>query len=331
MNLLAHVTADEPVGAAALLGLGDPDDLAAFRSLEDRVWDATTLAAATLESVRVRCADLRGCAFCASVRMSGAVADGLTEAELARQGDPDADADATLPADRRAALVLVRAYLVEAAPPPDPVRADLLAALGPAGVVEVLVACAAFASADLRIALGDNRPARSTLIPREHQQRPRPAGAAGWPVLDGPVLSPTTTLPHLAPALAAAVADRRARLLTRDEVPGPLLAACAVRSAQLLGAPDRGPVADLLAPPDVRGDVDPTAVRDWTRTMSADERVVMAFAEQLWVDPAGLDATVVAPARVLLGDPGLVRLTWDLIWIAQLQRLAAVLGTEVPA
>lgn len=329
MNLLEHVTADEPVGAAALLALGDPDDLAAFRALEDRVWDATTLPAATLESVRVRCADLRGCAFCASVRMSGAIADGLTEAELARQGDPDADA--TLPADRRAALVLVRAYLVEAAPPPAPVRADLLAALGPAGVVEVLIACAAFASADLRIALGDNRPARSTLIPREHRRRPRPAGAPGWPAPAGGVLSPTTPLPHLAPELAAAVADRRTRLLTRDEVPAPLLAACTVRSAQLLGAPDRGPAADLLAPPDVRGDVDPAAVRDWTRTMTADDRVVMAFAEQLWVDPAGLDATVVAPARALLGDPGLVRLTWDLIWIAQLQRLAAVLGTEVPA
>jgi AhpD family alkylhydroperoxidase len=324
MNLLAHVEAAEPVGAAALLELADPAELARFRSLEDLVWAATTLPATVIEAVRIRCARVRGCAFCASVRMSGAVEAGLSEAQLADQDE--AATRAGLPADQRAALRLVDAYLLEAATPPPDEAQELLEVLGTEGVVEVLVACGVFASADLRIALGDNRAATSPTVHRAHLRRARTSATGGWPGLTASALLPSQSLPWLDPTLDATLRGLREDLFAQRDVPPALLAACMIRSAQLLGAADGSTGTALLAPPDLRAGVREDEVRTWTGHLRGLEHAGMAFAEQLWLDPGGLDEQVVGPLRSALGDAALIRHTWRLIWIGQFQRLSAVLG-----
>lgn len=326
MNLLADVTGSEPAGAAALLALGDPEELARFRFLEDRIWDATTLAAPVVESVRIRSARIRGCEFCASVRMSGAREAGLSEAQLSAQDSPERRAE--LPADQRAALRLVDAFLIEGMTPPADELAGLVAALGAEGVVEVLVACAVFASADLRIALGDNRPANSSAIERAHTRRPRSDASGGWPALDAPILLPGATIPLVDARLDDAIRGLRSDLFAQTDVPHPLLAMCLVRSAQLLGAEDGSARAGLLAPAELREGIDGSTVRSWTRELTGSDHRFMAFAEQLWVDPSGLDEALVGPLRADLGDAALIRHTWRLIWIGQLQRMSMVLGPE---
>lgn len=324
MNILSDVRAAEPVGAAALLERGDPAELERFRFLEDRVWDATTLPATVVEAVRVRSARIRGCAFCASVRMSGAAEAGLSEQQLADQDSPATRAQ--LPEDQRAALRLVDAHLLEAATPSPDEQRWLVDVLGAAGVVEVLVACAVFASADLRIALGDNRAANSAVIERAHARRPRDtsASASAWPSPTGPIVLPGTPVPHVDERIDAALRGLRADLLAQTDLPGTVLAAGLVRCAQLLGADDERSL--LLAPEALRAGRTDDEVRGWTGHLTGDERAVMAFAEQLWIDPSGLDEPLVAPLRTMLGDAALIRSTWRLIWIAQLQRIGMVLG-----
>lgn len=326
MNILADLDAAEPVGAVALLERGDRTALERFQRLEDRVWDATTLSAPVIEAVRIRGARIRGCAFCASVRMSGATDAGLSEEQLADQDTPERRA--ALPADQRAALRLVDAFLLEAKTPDHAERARLVDTLGATGVVEVLVACAVSASADLRIALGDNRPASRTVVPRTHARRTA-SSPARWPALAGSPLLAETPLPRVDDRIAVDLRGLRADLVAQRDIPAPLLSACIIRGAQLLGVPDSD--AERLAlttPTPLRGDLDPTAVRAWTDRFADDDRAVMAFAEQLWTDPSGLDAHLVTPLRAALGDAALIRTTWRLIWIGQLQRLGLVLGAE---
>lgn len=325
MNILEGVESAEPLGAVALLERGDRTALERFQRLEDRVWDATTLSAPLVEAVRIRSARVRGCAFCTSVRMSGATDAGLSEEQLADQDTPERRA--TLPADQRAALRLVDAFLLEARTPDHRERTLLVDTLGAAGVVEVLVACAVGASADLRIALGDNRPASHTVIPRAHTRRTT-GPPSGWPSLAGSPLLAETPLPNVDGRIDADLRDLRADLVAQDDIPTPLLSACAIRSAQLLGVPDSDVERlALTVPAALRGDLDPTTVRAWTDRFAGDDRAVMAFSEQLWTDPSGLDADLVTPLRRALGDAALIRTTWRLIWIGQLQRLGLVLST----
>lgn len=326
MNLLTDIRAAEPVGAAALLELADPAELARFRSLEDRVWDSMTLSATVIEAVRFRCARIRGCEFCASVRMSGAREAGLSEAQLAGQASEEARAG--LPAEQRAALRLVDAFLLESATPPVDETAWLVDTLGTEGVVEVLVACSVFASADLRIALGDNREANSHMIERSHSGRSRTHALTGWPVLQGSILLPTASITGIDPRIDAELQGLRCDLFAQTDVPAALLSACLIRCAQLLGAPDGSPVDGLLAPEQLRSGVTADSVRDWTHHLSGSDHDVMAFAEQLWLDPSGIDEALADPLRASLGDAALVRLTWRLIWIGQFQRMSAVLGPE---
>ena len=79
MNILP-ATGGDPVGAAALLGHADPAELQRFVALEDAVWGSTTLSPAIVETVRLHCAKIRGCEFCAAVRYKPAIDDGLSEA-----------------------------------------------------------------------------------------------------------------------------------------------------------------------------------------------------------------------------------------------------------
>lgn len=326
MNILTGVTGPEPAGAVALLERGDPAELERFRLLEDRVWDATTPTAAVIEAARIRSARIRGCEFCASVRMSGAAEVGLSEQQLSAQEDPEERE--RLPQDQRAALRLVDAFLLEAATPPADEREWLIGTLGPEGVVEVLLACSVFASADLRIALGDNRAANSTVIPRAHAVRPRTDDGTRWPALAVSILLPDTSIPGIDPRIDAALRGLRTWMFEQDDVPDRLLSACLLRCAQLLGVEDDGPRERLLAPESLRSDVRGHEVRDWTRRLTGDERALMTYAEQLWLDPSGLDEPVVGPVRSVLGDAALIRHTWRLIWIAQLQRMSMVLGPE---
>jgi AhpD family alkylhydroperoxidase len=325
VNLLTDMSAAEPVGAAALLALGDPEELARFRFLEDRIWDSTTLPAPVIEAVRIRSARIRGCEFCASVRMSGAFEAGLSEAQLMDQDSPEGRRG--LPEDQRAALRLVDAFLIEGTTPPAEEVPGLVEALGAAGVVEVLVACAVFASADLRIALGDNREANSTTIERVHTFRPHPS-ATGWPALSISILPPAGPIPLIDGRIDEALGGLRAALFAQSDVPGRILAMCLVRSAQLLGASDGSARGELLAPAALRPGVDGQDVEAWTRDLEGLDRHVMAFAEQLWLDPSGLDEGLVTPLREALGDAALIRSTWRLIWIGQLQRISMVLGPE---
>jgi len=70
MSILAATNTD-PVGAAALLGHADPDELERFIALEDAVWDKTTLPSTVIEAVRLHCAQIRGCVFCSAVLHRG--------------------------------------------------------------------------------------------------------------------------------------------------------------------------------------------------------------------------------------------------------------------
>ncbi len=326
MNLLADAAGTEPAGAAALLALGDPDELTRFRFLEDRVWDAMTLAAPVIEAVRIRSARVRGCEFCASVRMSGALEAGLSETQLDAQDS--LEHRAALPAEQQAALRLVDAFLIDRARPSHEELDGIVAALGPEGVVEVLVACAVFASADLRIALGDNREANTTAIERAHTRRPRASRTDAWPSLATSIVLPSASIPLVDPQLDDELRALRRDLFAQTDVPAPLLRMFLVRSAQLLGADGDDVRRELLAPAELRGGTEDKAVRTWTQHLEGLDRELMAFAEQLWIDPSGLDEDLVAPLRRTLGDAALVRIAWRLIWIGQLQRISLVLGPE---
>jgi len=323
MSILPTTPGSEPIGAVALLGAADPRLLTRFQTLEDAVWSRTSLPSAVTEAVRLRSAHLRGCEFCSTVRVSAGREDGLGEAEIARLDDLAGRAE--LPSTHRAALTLIDHALTSPQAPPAGERRTISAALGRRGVVEVLTACAAFASADLRIALGENRaPAGDGVVVRARAPGLQPA-AAGWPALTGRVLDPAQRLPGIDDAVAGPIAEQVAELWDGSVVPPELMAACAVRSAQLLGVDADEPVADLLLPPAQLETPDRDHVRGWPSWTDGPARAVLALAEQLWVDPAGVGTSVTAPVSRELGTAGIIALTWSLIWVGQLHRLALVL------
>ena len=51
----------------------------------------------------------------------------------------------------------------------------------------------------------------------------------------------------------------------------------------------------------------------------------MSLAEQLWIDPAGVNEAITDPLIARHGVDGVIRIAWNLILIGQLQRLALVL------
>ena len=320
MNILP-ATGDQPNGAAALLGHADPLELERFVALEDAIWGATTLSPAVVEAVRLHCAKIRGCEFCAAVRYTAAIADGLTEAQILHLGT-DEDR-AAFNAEQAAALTLVDHYLRD---PQKPAEArEIAATLGTSGVMETLVACGAFASADLRIALGENRePHGSGVVERAGNHAAR-SHDSEWPALAGAVLDPDVDLPAVPAGLAGPVRERVAGLWSGRDMSAELVAACILRSTQLLGVEPGDPVNRYLIPPRAAGLADPDEVRHWPEWSPGKGRNELMLAEQLWIDPAGVDEAITGPLEAELGSDGLIRVAWHLILIGQLHRLALVL------
>ena len=320
-------TSDDPVGAAALLGHADPSELQRFTTLEDAVWGLTSLSPAIVESVRLHCAKIRGCEFCAAVRYKPAIADGLSEDQVEHLGT--SNARGAFSAAQSAALTLADHFLQDPRKP-DPARAGEIAeALGTAGVMEVLIACGAFASADLRIALGENRePNGSTVFDRAGVQHGSRSPSSEWPALDGPVLDPATRYTAVAPALSQPLRDRTNVLWSGTDISSVLVSKCIVRSAQLLGVADDADVNRYLVPPRAAAEADASDVRDWPKWDDPDARHILSLAEQLWMDPAGVDDAMTAPIVETLGVDGLIRVAWNLIFIGQLHRMALVLHRD---
>jgi alkylhydroperoxidase family enzyme len=323
MNILP-ASNNGPNGAAALLGHADPAELDRFASLEDAVWGETTLAPAVVEAVRLHCARIRGCEFCAAVRYKPAIDDGLSESLVAHLGSADARSD--FDAKQSAALTLADRYLLDPYKP-EPTRAGEIAnTLGESGIVEVLVACGAFASADLRIALGENRePDGDKIFDREFASNDRPAVSPGWPALGGAILDPHVEFPAISPAVFAPIRERLRVLWSGRDLEPRLVAAIIVRSSQLHGVDRDDPVRDFLVPERALPLADPDDVRNWTGWSADRGRHEMSLAEQLWMDPAGVNEAMIEPLLAARGKDGLIRVAWHLILIGQLHRLALVL------
>lgn len=323
MNILPATTTD-PIGAAALLGHADPRELERFAALEDAVWSKTTLAPSVIEAVRLHCAQIRGCAFCSAVRVSAAIEDGLTEAQIAHLDEPEARNGFS--AEQAAALTLVDHFLRDPRRPAEKRSAEIAATLGTSGVMEVLLACCAFASAELRIALGENlEPNGSGIFERARGGRAERPTATSWPALNGPVLDPDTDLPAVASELAKPIRERVTALWSDNDMPQELVAPCIIRSTQLLGVVPEDPVNAFLVPPRAAELADPEDVRNWPEWSVENGRNELALAEQVWMDPAGVNAAITDPLEAPLGIDGVIRLTWNLILIGQLHRLALVL------
>ena len=326
MSILPATNAD-PIGAAALLGHADPDELERFVALEDAVWGNTTLAPAVIEAVRLHCAKTRGCRFCAAVRYTAAIEDGLSEAQIVHLGT--AEARGEFSAEQAAALTLVDHFLRDPRRPDEKRSAEISAVLGTSGVMEVLLACCAFASADLRIALGENRePYGSGVVERACGDRAGHPAATSWPALNGPVLDPDTNLPAVASELTEPIYERVNALWSGADMPRELVAACIFRSTQLLGVAPQDPVNAFLVPPRAAALTDPEEVRNWPKWSAGKGRNVLALAEQVWMDPAGVNAAITDPLVSPLGIDGIIRVSWKLILIGQLHRLALVMHRE---
>jgi AhpD family alkylhydroperoxidase len=327
MNILPATT-DDPIGAAALLGHADPVELERFSSLEDAVWGQTSLTPATVESVRLHCAKIRGCEFCAAVRYKPAIDDGLSEAQVAQLGSSESR-DA-FSAEQSAALTLADHFLRDPRKPASERSAEIAAALGSSGVVEVLIACGAFASADLRIALGENRePNGDHVFDRAGVNHRARSDSNDWPQLDGPVLDPATTFSAVDASLSQPIRDRSEVLWSGRDIDPALVAACILRSAQLLGVKEDDPVMQFLVPERAAKLADQADVRNWPNWDDATARAVMSLAEQLWMDPAGVGEDMTRPLTDALGIEGLIRVAWNLIFIGQLHRLALVLHRKI--
>ena len=324
MSSILPATGADPVGAVALLECADPLEVDRFVALENAMWEETTLAPAVVETVRLHCARIRGCEFCKAVRYTAAIDDGLTEAQIA-QMDVQA-ARQEFSAEQSAALTLVDHFLLDPRKPDDARAAEIANVLGTAGVMEVLIGCCAFASAELRIALGENRqPVGSGVIERAAGGPASISRDRAWPVLDGPLLSADTALLAVAPALARPIHERVSSLWSERDLSAERVAACIVRSAQLLGVASDDPVNEFLVPPAADRLVDADDVRNWPAWTTEQGRNEMALAEQLWIDPAGVDASITDPLKLSLGVDGLIRVAWNLILIGQLHRLALTL------
>lgn len=323
MNILPATNTD-PIGAAALLGHADPDELERFITLEDAVWGKTTLPPAVIEAVRLHCAQIRGCAFCSAVRVSAAIEDGLSEAQIANLDKPEARGSFSV--EQTAALTLVDHFLRDPRRPDEKRSAEIAAILGTSGVMEVLLACCAFASADLRIALGENRePNGGGVVERARGDRAERSAGTSWPTLNGPVLDPDTDLPAVAFELARPICERVTALWSCTDMPRELVAACIFRSTQLLGVGPADPVNAFLVPRRAAALVDPEEVRSWPEWSVEKGRNELALAEQVWIDPAGVNAAITDPLKASLGVGGVIRVTWNLILIGQLHRLALVM------
>ncbi|MDH4108262.1 MAG: carboxymuconolactone decarboxylase family protein [Gammaproteobacteria bacterium] len=323
MNILPAGSGD-PVGAAALLDFADPPELERFTALENAVWGRTTLTPAVIEAVRLHCAQTRGCKFCAAVRTTAATEDGLSEDHIARLSSREAR-DGFAPA-QAAALQLADHFLLDPRRPAEPAAAKIAAILGTAGIMEVLLACCAFASADLRIALGENRePYGSGIVHRTSGRRASRAVATAWPALDGPVLDPHTRMPAVDRELARPFDERREALWSGRDISPAQVAACVIRSAQLRSAAEGRPDYEILVPVRAARLADPEAVRHWHKWRPSPDRHLLALAEQTWLDPSGISADITAPLVAILGVEGIIRVTWQLILIGQLHRLALVL------
>lgn len=322
MNILPASTNGDPVGAAALLGYADPVELERFSALEDAVWGRTTLAPSVIETVRLHCAKIRGCEFCAAVRVTSAVEDGLSEAQIAHLGATESRGD--FDETQAAALTLVDHFLRN---PRVPEQAEHIATvLGTAGVMEVLVACCAFASADLRIALGENRePNGSGVVERARGGRSENRGSTSWPALVGAVLDPGHVIPGIASELWQPLHARLVALWSGEDLAPELVAACAVRCTQLHGVSADDAAFDYLVPGNAADQVDADDVRNWPDWPASRGRLEMSLAEQVWMDPAGVNPAIVEPLQASLGVDQLIRVAWQLILIGQLQRLALVL------
>jgi alkylhydroperoxidase family enzyme len=325
MSSILPATSADPVGAVALLECGDPLELERFVALENAMWQETTLAPAVVETVRLHCAQVRGCEFCKAVRYTAAIDDGLTETQIA-QLDMQA-AREEFSAEQSAALALADHFLRDPRKPDS--AAQIAETLGTAGVMEVLIGCCAFASAELRIALGENRePHGSGVIDRAAGGPASFSKDTAWPVLNGPVLSTDTTLPAVAPGLASPIQERVFSLWSGRDLAPELVAACIVRSAQLLGVAPDDPVNNFLVPPEAARIANADDVRGWPSWTLEQGRNEMALAEQLWIDPAGVDGSITEPLVSTLGVDGLIRAAWNLILIGQLHRLALTLHRE---
>jgi alkylhydroperoxidase family enzyme len=316
MSSLIAPEGPDPVGAVALLGAAGTDHLATFLVLEDALWAATTLGPVVLENVRLRSAELRGCAFCAEVRIRDAGVDAAPPAAVQDREQ--------LPPAVRAALTLADLHLADPHRPPD---AEVVAStLGTAGVLETLLACAGFSSAELRIALGQNRaPAGDGVVDRPTGAVPAAAGATAWPQLTTSPLGPGWQPDGVHARVAGAVRALLTAVWSAPEVTPAVRAAWTERSSQLLGVARGDAVHPLLVPSELAGAVDPDRVRRWPTAFGAEEVEVLALAEQVWLDPAGVGPELTGPVRDRVGVAGVVRLVWAVIWTAQLQRLALVL------
>lgn len=331
MDILAGRSDDAtgPTGAAALLGYAAAEELERFERLEDGLWERSSLAPSVLECVRLRCASARGCRFCAAIRVTSAVEDGLAEQDLDHLDDPAARR--ALSPQQRAALDLADRYLLYPSRPPASEADHLVAVLGGQGIVEVLLACAVFASADLRIALGQNAPPEgSGVVERRHTGRPALPGGCTWPRLDGPIVVPGEPLPLVDTQLVQLLEGLRSWLWDGRDLRERTVATCVVRAAQLLGFAPEEPTSTLLLPPAVRELApSPEEVARWPATAVGVDRAVVALGEQLWVDPAGVGERLVAPLQRDLGTAGVIRVAWRLIWIGQLHRIAGVLTVGI--
>ena len=311
------------VGAVALLGYADNVELGCFNSLEDSIWTLTTLSPSVVEAVRLRCAQIRRCHSCSSVRFSAATADGLTESQIALL-DSASDCEGFSEA-QRAALDLVHCFLLDPCMPAEGDRQRMGTALGTAGVMEVLLSCAVFSSSELRLALGqDSRPEQNVVVARESLGSRDRSSISDWPTLGRSILDPEVQFPEVDDGFACLVRGRIATLRAQPDLSDELVAACIVRSLQLHRVGLEDPVAGFLVPTDV---VLPDAahVSNWTSWPAGIDRYVLMLAEQLWMDPSKVGHDIVEPLSEEIGVAGVIRATWSLIWLGQLHRLALVL------
>ena len=232
-------------------------------------------------------------------------------------------------AEQSAALTLVDHFLRDPRKPDEERATEIASILGTSGVLEVLIACCAFASAELRIALGENsRPHGSGVIDRAGCAHTSRSTATAWPALQGAILDPDTRLPGVAPELANPIRERVTALWSGRDMAPELVAACVIRSAQLLNVATDDPVIEYLVPPEAARLANADEVRAWPTWPTERGRCEMALAEQLWIDPAGVDAAITDSLESSLRVDGLIRVAWNLILIGQLHRLALVLHRE---
>lgn len=320
MNVLPS-SGPDTVGAVALLKYADKVERDRFNSLEEAVWTRTTLPPAVIEAVRLRCAHIRGCASCSAVRFSAATRDGLSEADITLLDSASERSAFSEP--QQAALTLVEHFLLDPRPPSDP--EEIAGILGTAGVMEVLLACAAFSSSELRLALGEDRAPEANIVVDRDRVAPRERPKANhWPALDRPILDTAVEFAEIDTEFAGLVRGRISALRSNGDLPEAVLGAVVVRSMQLHRIDATQPIAWLLAP--VRMVLpDAAHVRNYPSWPRDFARSVLALAEQLWMDPSGIGEEVAGPVRQEIGIGGLIRVTWDLIWLGQLHRLALVL------